>query len=89
MGKASRRKRERKLGLLHLNLPAGLRTMVESGLVTPHRNPDDRKIAASLFDLVEPYLESAETLHQAETIVGMGVLAWNLANTPERESEKI
>lgn len=88
MGKARRRKRERKLNPM-LDLPAEVRSLVEKGQLAVRKNPDDQKISASLVELVEPYLEEVETRQQFELIAGLGVLAWNIASSPPGEGEAL
>src|SRR5258705_8939873 len=64
-----------------------MRSMIEQGLVKAHKNPGDRKISASLYTLVEPYLDGDESLQQVQVLVGLCVLAWNIANTQGTKRE--
>jgi hypothetical protein len=79
MGKASKRKRGRRLGEpleLPRNVPDSLRGR-DHRLV---RNPAGAKISESLADLIRPFTTGQTDLEEFRTLVGLGAIAWNLAN---------
>ncbi len=82
MGKASRRKRERRLGeplTLPQNVPASLRAR------DPRVVHDDSraKISESLADLIRPFTSDETDIEEFRSLVGLAAIAWNLANLSE------
>lgn len=88
MGRASRRKRDRRAGRLPPVLwdPETIQQLPEPAV--PQAEP--QKISAALLDLVDPYLDDAPVLEldQAGSIVGLGALAWNLSLLPKSERDR-
>ncbi|HKH44299.1 MAG TPA: hypothetical protein VKM72_06530 [Thermoanaerobaculia bacterium] len=80
MGRASRRKRDRRSGLLP-QAPAAPQPFARELPATPEHHREQNKISAALLDLVEPYLDSPADpeLDQIKSIVAMAALAWNLS----------
>jgi hypothetical protein len=81
MGRASRRKRERRSGRFPqvpqaLAIPQPLAREYPASPV-PHREQD--KISAALLDLIDPYVDSSADLDDFKSIVAMAALAWNLS----------
>ena len=74
MGKASRRKKIPQSFLA--TLPASLSNLP----FAPGCNPYG-KISASLLDLIDPYADDDLPLETMRKLVGMGVVAWNIAST--------
>jgi hypothetical protein len=84
MGKSSRRKRERQMGL-PLTLPPWMQ-----GDVQIRRNHDGPKISALLGKLIDPYVIKDITPGQFRKLVACGVIAWNLSSFEEsRRTEEI
>lgn len=84
MGKASRKKRERQMGL-PLTLPPSMQ-----GAVKIRRHHDDAKISLSLSDLIDPYIIEDMTLDQFRRLVMFGAIAWNLSTFDEpRRTEEL
>jgi len=78
MGKASRRKRERRLGkplAVPRNVPASLPGPGHRIL----RNHGRAKISESLIDLIRPFSTDGADLEQFRGLVAIGAIAWNLA----------
>jgi hypothetical protein len=44
-----------------------------------------RKVSEMLMEFAEPWLNEARTDDQRRTVIGMAVLAWNMAGIPEPE----
>ena len=78
MGKASRHKRERHAHLA-FGSPSDDRTI---------DNPEGIAISPSLVELVQPYLDEAESLNEVKVIVSAGALAWNSVIMPEAERKR-
>ena len=74
MGKASRRKKIPQSFVA--TLPASL-----SNLPFAHGFNPYGKISASLLDLIDPYADDDLPLDTMHKLVGMGVVAWNIAST--------
>jgi len=74
MGKASRRKKIPQSFLA--TLPASLSNLP----FAPGCNQYG-KISASLLDLIDPYADDDLPLDTMHKLVGMGVVAWNIAST--------
>jgi hypothetical protein len=86
MGRASRRKRDRRAGRLppvHWN-PETVQKLPEPAV--PH--VERRKISAALLELVDPYLDDAPELDQVRSLAGLGTLAWNLSLLPMSERSR-
>jgi hypothetical protein len=86
MGKASRAKR------LRSQQTAGQRTLVErlrrslpAGRIQIAQRRTGRKVSEILMEFAQPWLDAARNDDQRKTVVGMAVLAWNLAAFPESE----
>jgi hypothetical protein len=47
--------------------------------------PTGRKVSEILTEFAEPWLDQAQNDHQRKVAIGLAVLAWNIANMPERE----
>jgi len=80
MGKASRRKKIPQSFVS--TLPASLSNLP----FVKGRNPYG-KISASLLDLIDPYADDDLPLDKMRTLVGMGVVAWNIASTSNTHDE--
>src|SRR5437667_12880101 len=91
MGKASRRKQQ--VRELRARLPVGTqqalldrvqRILPDERVKVVKRNTG-RKVSEVLMEFAEPWLEEALNDAQRKTVVGMAVLAWNMAAIPEPE----
>ena len=82
MGKASRTKRERQMGL-PLTLPPSMQ-----GDIKIRRHHDDAKISVSLAELIDPYIIEDMTLDQFRKLVAVGAVAWNLSTFDEPRRTK-
>jgi hypothetical protein len=76
MGKASRSKKKKIPQSFVSTLPASLSNLP----FAPGCNPYG-KISASLLDLIDPYADDDLPLDTMRKLVGMGVVAWNIAST--------
>lgn len=76
MGKASRRRRERRLGLVPA-LFAPTTTTLVADFVPAQEGAG--KISKALLDIVKPFLEGGFTLDQVRRVVYCAVVAWNLS----------
>jgi hypothetical protein len=74
MGKASRRKKIPQSFVS--TLPASLSNLPFASGCNPYG-----KISASLIDLIDPYADEDLPLDTMRKLVGMGVVAWNIAST--------
>lgn len=86
VGKASRKKRMRRMGSGPSASPGMVPTtppLKES--IAPHGS----KVSERLVELVRPYLEDSMSRTEYEVLVGLGALAWNLSLLPteDRQSE--
>ncbi|MEA2563109.1 MAG: hypothetical protein QOH06_4613 [Acidobacteriota bacterium] len=80
LGKASRRKRERRLGLLPRQSHP-----LEPTFETPHLSeplPGLEKISACLIELIRPYLPEEAGIQAWQAGIAMAAMAWNLALLP-------
>ena len=86
MGRASRRKRERRLGLIpRLSHP------LEPIFETPPLSgplPGLEKISACLIELILPYLPEEAGIQAWRAGIAMAAMAWNLALLPESERDR-
>ena len=86
MGKASRRKRERRLGLIpRLSHP------LEPTFETPPLSeplPGLEKISARLIELTLPYLPEEAGIKAWRAGIAMAAMAWNLALLPASERDR-
>lgn len=83
MGKASRRKHQRK------NIPPAF---VQAAINSPWPAPPPAAapvapLSEALIELIEPYEHEATTLKMYKTLVGLASLSWNIATVPEAERE--
>ena len=84
MGKSSRKKRERQMGL-PLTLPPSLQCAVP--ILRHHPRP---KISVSLGELIDPYIIDDMTQEQLRKLTAFGVIAWNLSSFDEsRRTEEM
>jgi len=83
MGKASRRKHQRK------NLdPAFVQAVTNAK--RPSRLPVAAPLgplSAAIIEIIEPYKHATDTLGDYKALAGLATLAWNLALMPEAERE--
>ena len=86
MGRASRRKRERRLGLIpRLSHP------LEPIFETPPLSgplPGLEKISACLIELILPYLPEEAGVQAWRAGITMAAMAWNLALLPASERDR-
>ncbi|MCY0853886.1 hypothetical protein [Cupriavidus sp. D39] len=80
MGKASRRKKT--LQSVASTQPASLSNLP----FAPGYNPYG-KISAALINLIDPYASDDLPLDRTRKLVGMGVIAWNIASTSNTPDE--
>lgn len=73
MGKASRRKRTRRMAMPPLQGPVVL------------HNP---KVSECLVELIRPYMRDGMSRRDYEALVGLGALAWNLTLLPAEDRER-
>lgn len=83
MGKASRRKRERRE-----EASSFIDRLRNGGAIVPEnmrlvRGNGINKISVALSDLIEPYVAHDLTIEEFRSIVGVGTFAWNLAVRPD------
>ena len=83
MGRASRRKRQRK------NIPPAFVQAVTNSLwpAPPPAAGPMGPLSAAIIELIEPYEHEATTLKMYKTLVGLASLCWNIAIVPEAERE--
>ena len=93
MGRASRRKRERRKHrektTKDLDRFAESLNRESEQPVVLHRNPASRKISDALVTLIQPWLGGEESLDEYRALVEIGEIAWNLAllDPQERKEE--
>lgn len=80
MGKASRRKRERRAETHRVLQQVSSETGANVRLAQRSSRP---KISGSLSELIRPYLDDDIGVEEYRTLVTMGALAWNLSARPE------
>lgn len=86
LGKASRRKRERRLGLIHRSSHS-LEQSFET-LPFPGPLPGLEKISACLIELILPYLPEEAGIQAWRAGIAMAAMAWNLALLPASERDR-
>ena len=81
MGRASRRKQQRK------NIPAAFVKAAANSLrpAPPPAAAPMGPLSAAIIELIEPYEHEATTLKMYKTLVGLASLSWNIATVPEAE----
>ena len=81
MGRASRRKRQRK------NVPPAFVQAAINSLrpALPPAAAPMAPLSAAIIELIEPYQHEAITLKMYKTLVGLASLSWNIATVPEAE----
>ncbi len=83
MGRASRRKHQRK------NIPPAF---VQAAINSLRPGPPPAAapmgpLSAAIIELIEPYEHEATTLKMYKTLVGLASLCWNIATVPEAERD--
>jgi len=77
MGRASRRKHQRK------NIPPAF----VQAAINSQRPAPMGPLSAAIIELIEPYEHEATTLKMYKTLVGLASLCWNIATVPEAERD--
>ena len=87
MGKASRLKRLRKLELQsQQTLIERVRRSMPDKPIKALQNPDGlEKMSEVLKDFAQPWLDLARTEEECARVIGLAIIAWNLALMPEEE----
>lgn len=85
MGRASRRKRERRLGLIPR--PSHHVEQTSEPPPLPRPLPGWEKISACLIELILPYLPEQAGIKEWRTGIAMAAMAWNLALLPASERD--
>ena len=84
MGKASRRKHQRRQGRAAWFVHA---TTDNDQLASSHASPPNTALSTAIMQLVEPYESEATTLKMYKTLIGLASLCWNIATVPEAERD--
>lgn len=87
MGKASRRKHERKQ-LITLNVPGLAKPVIGRSSVLRGWDPVSGKLSAAILTVIEPFIQDPVPLDRMTDIVGLGCLAWNLSLTEGSERDQ-